>query len=62
MVDLRLEPHVLLLAEIELEFDDFLLLAQVSDQRAKLNELGIIIHDVPVASLRSSRGSCLLDA
>ena len=43
MVDLSLQTRVLLLAELQLKFDDFLLLSEVGDERTKLRELRVRI-------------------
>lgn len=51
MVDLSLETRVLLLAELELEFDDLLLFPQIGYQRPKFGELGVCV----VGSLRFAR-------
>ncbi len=51
MVDLSLETRVLLLAELELKFDDLLLFPQIGDQGAKFREFGVCV----VGSLRLSR-------
>ena len=63
MVDLRLQSSVLLLSELELEFNDLLLLPEVRNQRTQLSELRVcIVCRLCVTGVCSSRGRRLLDA
>ena len=63
MVDLRLQSSVLLLGELELEFNDLLLLPEVRNQRTQLSELRVcIVCRLCVTGVCSSRGRRLLDA
>ena len=54
MVDLGLESCVLLLPELQLKFNDLLLLAQVRDKGAELRELRVVISGLGHAGLRRS--------
>ena len=54
MVDLGLESCILLLPELQLKFNDLLLLAQVRDKGAELRKLRVVISGLGHAGLRRS--------
>lgn len=63
VVDLRLEPRIFLLSELELKLSDLLLPPEIGDQRAKFAELGVRIVDrLSVEGLCRRRARRLLDA